>query len=70
MRQPRFEVYPDAGGEWRWRLVARNGRIVAESGEGYKRRYPAVRAAYTVKGVARDAAWFPRVFDSDPRRKD
>lgn len=23
---------------WRWRLVARNGRIVAESGEAYSRR--------------------------------
>lgn len=34
----RFELYRDAKGEWRWRLRARNGEIVAESGEGYVRR--------------------------------
>lgn len=37
--------YRDAIGEWRWRAEAINGRIVAESGEGYKRRGNAVRAA-------------------------
>jgi len=34
----RFELYRDSAGEWRWRLRARNGEVVAESGEGYKRR--------------------------------
>jgi uncharacterized protein YegP (UPF0339 family) len=34
----RFELYRDAKGEWRWRLRARNGEVVAESGEGYTRR--------------------------------
>jgi uncharacterized protein len=34
----RFELYRDAVGQWRWRLRARNGEIVAESGEGYVRR--------------------------------
>ncbi len=34
----RFELYRDAGGQWRWRLRARNGEIIAESGEGYVRR--------------------------------
>lgn len=24
--------------EWRWRLISKNGKIVADSGEGYKRR--------------------------------
>lgn len=31
----RFEIYKDAAGEYRWRLVAANGRKVADSGEGY-----------------------------------
>lgn len=31
-----FEVYKDAKGEFRWRLVARNKKIIADSGEGYK----------------------------------
>lgn len=30
-----FVPYVDAAGEYRWRAVARNGRIVADSGEGY-----------------------------------
>ena len=29
--------YRDEKGEWRWRLFARNGRIVADSGESYSK---------------------------------
>jgi uncharacterized protein YegP (UPF0339 family) len=39
-----FEVYRDQAGEWRWRLVHRNGNILADSGEGYTRRHDAARA--------------------------
>jgi hypothetical protein len=31
----RFELYEDREGKWRWRLVHRNGNIIADSGEGY-----------------------------------
>jgi len=31
----RCEIYKDKAGEWRWRLVAANGKKVADSGEGY-----------------------------------
>ena len=37
-------IYRDRRGEWRWRLVAHNGRIVADSAEGYTRRRNAARA--------------------------
>ena len=37
-RRPRFEIYADAAGEWRWRLVAANNRIIADSAEGYKNK--------------------------------
>ena len=33
-----FHVYKDNTGEWRWRLKAANGRIIADSGEGYTDR--------------------------------
>ena len=33
----KFIVYRDGKREWRWRLVAKNGRVIADSGEGYKR---------------------------------
>ncbi|SDY47016.1 HVO_2922 family protein [Halobellus clavatus] len=39
-----FETYRDAAGAWRWRLVHRNGNILADSGEGYTRRRDARRA--------------------------
>ena len=32
----KFEVYKDAKGEYRWRLVASNGQAIATGGEGYK----------------------------------
>ncbi len=31
----KFNIYKDKADEWRWRLVATNGKIVADSGEGY-----------------------------------
>jgi len=39
-----IETYRDSAGEWRWRLVHRNGQMLADSGEGYTRRRDARRA--------------------------
>jgi uncharacterized protein YegP (UPF0339 family) len=50
-----FEVYRDGAGEWRWRLVHKNGNILADSGEGYTRRRDARRAAESVRGGIGDA---------------
>jgi len=33
-----FIIYKDKNLQWRWRLVASNGRIVADSAEGYQNR--------------------------------
>ena len=33
-----FQVFEDEAGEWRRRLTAGNNRIIAVSGEGYRRR--------------------------------
>ncbi len=30
-----YYKYQDANKQWRWRLKAANGRIIANSGEGY-----------------------------------
>ena len=38
MRRAKLEIYRDAKREWRWRLRAANGRIIADSGEGYRRK--------------------------------
>ena len=31
-----YYYYKDHKGEWRWRLKATNGRIIADSAEGYE----------------------------------
>lgn len=36
--------YPDNKGKWRWRAVAANGLIVADSGQGYSTKSNARRA--------------------------
>jgi uncharacterized protein YegP (UPF0339 family) len=45
-----FETYRDRAGQWRWRLVHRNGNILADSGEGYTRRRNARRAIDRIRG--------------------
>jgi uncharacterized protein YegP (UPF0339 family) len=34
----KFIIYKDRKKQFRWRLVAKNGNIIADSGEGYTRR--------------------------------
>jgi uncharacterized protein YegP (UPF0339 family) len=46
----KLTVFQDRRGEWRWRLTARNGRVVADCGEGYKRRADLERALKRVIG--------------------
>lgn len=47
----KFEKYNDAAGQWRWRLRARNGKIIA-SGEGYRDEKDCDRAIEIVKASA------------------
>jgi uncharacterized protein len=39
----KFHLYRDRKKEWRWRLTASNGRKIANSGEGYKRKIDMVK---------------------------
>jgi uncharacterized protein YegP (UPF0339 family) len=39
------DVYRDDSDEWRWRAIARNGEVVADSAEGYANRDHAVEMA-------------------------
>lgn len=48
MRRPILQVYRDVAGGYRWRLVATNRKVLADSGEAYTRRRDAARAARTV----------------------
>jgi len=53
--QPKFEVYPDAADQWRWRLLAGNGQIVAVSGESFTSPTDATRATQVVRRISTDA---------------
>ena len=53
--QGTFDVYEDAAGEYRWRLLHRNGNIVADSGEGYSDQDEAEDAVERVQGYVGDA---------------
>jgi uncharacterized protein YegP (UPF0339 family) len=46
----KYKVYKDKAGEWRWRLVAANGRTVADSGEGYHNKADCLAGIELVKG--------------------
>jgi uncharacterized protein len=47
-----FVVYPDAAHQYRWRLFATNGRIIADSGESYVTRGGAHQGMELVKRLA------------------
>ncbi len=48
-------MYEDSAGEWRWRLVAVNGNIIADSGEGYTSKQGATRGIESVRRTAPEA---------------
>lgn len=45
-RQPKLDFYQDGEGDWRWRVIAANGRTVADSAEGYRKRADCQRGAH------------------------
>ena len=51
----KFEVYKDAKGEYRWRLLAGNGQIIASS-EGYSTKQACLDGIDSVKKNAPTAA--------------
>lgn len=53
-KHPKFEVYADKKGEFRFRLKATNGQIIA-AGEGYKAKASCLNGIESVKKNAPDA---------------
>lgn len=51
----KIQVYQDGRGEWRWRAVADNGRIVADSAEGYLRKSDCIGGVQVVADGMRKA---------------
>jgi uncharacterized protein len=44
-----YTVYRDASWQWRWRLVAANGRTIADSAEAYHNKSDCLAAIELVK---------------------
>jgi uncharacterized protein YegP (UPF0339 family) len=51
----KFVLFLDRQGHYRWRLVSRNGRVMADSGGGYGSRAGALRAARSVRSRVTNA---------------
>ena len=47
-KHPKFEVYTDKSGEFRFRLKAKNGQIIATS-EGYKKKASCLNGIESIK---------------------
>ncbi len=54
-KHPKFEVYEDKSGEFRFRLKARNGEVIATS-EGYKQKTSCLNGVESVRKNVVDAA--------------
>lgn len=48
----KYVMYKDTQGQWRWKLVSANSRIVANSGEGYYNKTDCRSAIDLVKSSA------------------
>ena len=53
-KHPKFEIYTDKAGEFRFRLKARNGEIIAAS-EGYTAKASCLKGVESVRKNAADA---------------
>lgn len=53
-KHPKFEIYTDKAGEFRFRLKATNGQVIA-TGEGYKTHANCLNGVESVKKNAVDA---------------
>ncbi|TAL37380.1 MAG: DUF1508 domain-containing protein [Phenylobacterium sp.] len=54
---PSFLIYIDGAGEYRWHYQASNTKIIADSGEGYKRREDCERGIEIMQQSANAEVW-------------
>jgi uncharacterized protein YegP (UPF0339 family) len=60
-----YEVYQDSADEWRWRLIHKNGRILADGGEGYVSRSGARDAVDRVRTALDGDEYDSEVFEDN-----
>jgi len=67
MKTPTLQVYPDSTGEWRWRLVAANGKIVCDGAESYGSKRNVLRAVGLLTEILVNSSLL--VMDRDKRAR-
>jgi uncharacterized protein YegP (UPF0339 family) len=51
----KIKIYRDSAGDYRWRLLGSNGRIMADSSEGYATKYNCSLAVERFRTAASEA---------------
>lgn len=54
---PSFLIYKDNIGEYRWRYQASNAKVIADSGEGYKKKSDCEHGISLVQGSSSSPVW-------------
>jgi uncharacterized protein len=44
-----YALYKDRIGQWRWRAIASNGKVIADSGEGYGNKADALHGIWLIQ---------------------
>ncbi|MES3001356.1 MAG: DUF1508 domain-containing protein [Pseudomonadota bacterium] len=57
LRKGKVEFYKDRKGQHRWRLIASNGRVVADSAEGYVTKAACENGFVAVASLVETARW-------------
>lgn len=47
-KEAKARIYQDKQGKWRWSFIAPNGRVIADSSEGYNSKRNVLRAFESV----------------------
>jgi uncharacterized protein len=64
----RFEIYKSKG-EWRWRLKARNGEVIA-NGEGYKNKIDCRAIVAQIQSLNTRMASVEELVEEEPEEAD
>ncbi len=51
----KWEIYKDVNKQWRWRLKAANGKIVADSAEAYNHKGDCMRMVDLIRSHAAES---------------
>ena len=56
MKTARFEIFQSGStGDWWWRLRSKNGKVIAGSAEGYRRKSHAIKMVEQIAGHIAEA---------------